>query len=74
VAAVIPVPQRSPTELALDALRLQGIFFSADSPSALINGKLTYVNQWVGSCRVLAINSTSVTFECENERRTIALK
>jgi HD-like signal output (HDOD) protein len=69
-----PVVQPSPTQLALNNLRLQGIFYSAGSPSALINGKLTYVNQWVGNCRVLAINTTSVTFECDNQRKTIALK
>jgi HD-like signal output (HDOD) protein len=68
-----PVPL-SPVELAFNNLKLQGIFFSAGNPSALINGTLTHVNDIVHTCRVSEINADSVTFEFQGKRKTISLK
>ncbi|HEX4119365.1 MAG TPA: HDOD domain-containing protein [Verrucomicrobiae bacterium] len=71
--APIPAPL-SKTDMALNNLRLQGIFVSSESRSALINGKLLYVNDVVGDCRVMGINATSVTVQCESQQRTLLLK
>jgi HD-like signal output (HDOD) protein len=84
VAKAAPLPVVAPTpvrvvlpsaaDMAFNDLKLQGIFFSAHRPAAIVNGRLTHVNESVAGCRVVAISSTSVTFEFQSHRRTISLK
>jgi putative nucleotidyltransferase with HDIG domain len=76
-AKLLPPPvvvRPSPAELAFNDLKLQGIFFSAHRPSAIINGKLTGLNEMVDACRVLEIGPTSVTVEFQSQRRVLLLK
>ena len=54
-----------------DHLKLQGIFFSARNPSAIINGRLTRVNEVVDAYRICEIGPSSVTVEFESQRKTL---
>jgi len=78
VQTSVPPPatpvQQSPEDLAFNELKLQGIFFSAGNPTALINGTLAHVNEIVHACRVSEINPDSVTFEFQGKRKTLSLK
>ncbi len=64
----------SAEDLAFNDLKLQGIFYSADNPSAIINGKLKRVSERVADFRVLDISPTSVTLEYQNHRRILSLR
>jgi HD-like signal output (HDOD) protein len=73
-SAPTPPPPLSADELAFGNLKLQGIFFSAGNPTALVNGTLAHVNDIVRTCRVSEINPNSVTFEFQGKRKTLSLK
>jgi hypothetical protein len=64
----------SAEDLAFNDLKLQGIFYSAEHPSAIINGKLMHVSQQVADCMVLEIGPSSVTVEYQNHRKTLTLR
>jgi putative nucleotidyltransferase with HDIG domain len=74
VPAPAPVALPAPAKSALDRLKLQAIFFSAQHPSALINGQMAEVNQKVAECRVLDISPSSVTLEYQHQRRTLNIR
>jgi len=68
------VKTASPSEkTGIDKLNLQAIFFSAQHPTALINGHLTSVDQDIADCRVLDITPSSVTLEYQHQRKTLKL-
>jgi HD-like signal output (HDOD) protein/CheY-like chemotaxis protein len=67
-------PQISAEDSAFKGLRLQGIFYSADHPSAIINGEMARVNQQVAMFHVLEINRDSVTLEYQNQRKVLYLR
>lgn len=69
-----PTLRPAPPKNDLDRLELQAIFFSTQRPSALINGKLTGINQLVADCKVLDISPSSVTVEHQNQRKTLTLR
>jgi hypothetical protein len=72
--APAPVAIAPHEESALDRLKLEAIFFSAQHPSALINGQLARVNQLVAECRVLDISRSAVVVEYQHQRRTLNLQ
>ncbi len=78
LTATVAVPSRLPPPAApktgIDKLKLQGIFFSADHPAALISGKLVGVNEQVGECKVLDISTNSVTLEYQHQPKTLTLR
>jgi hypothetical protein len=70
IAKAVPAAPKS----ALDKLKLQGIFYSTQTPKALINGTLATIDEEVEKCRVLDISPSSATLEYLNQRRTLTLK
>jgi putative nucleotidyltransferase with HDIG domain len=69
--AVKPAPVTKPS---FPALKLQGIFYSPQHPSAILNGTLVRQNDRVDGARVVEIKPTTVTLEFQKERRILALE
>jgi hypothetical protein len=71
--------QRSPRTYARSRndpkgpLRIQGIFYRENSPSAIINGQTVVVGDRVGPARVVAIERQSVTVEIAEQRKVLTL-
>jgi hypothetical protein len=59
---------------AFDTVRLEGIFYRADRPTVVINGKNISPGQTVDGVQVVSIEPTSVILESNGERRTISLR
>jgi hypothetical protein len=74
VPATPPPPKPSPAELAFSNLKLQGIFFSPDRPSAIVNGKLVHPHEQVAGVVVVDIGRTNVTLEYGNQRKTLFVR
>jgi HD-like signal output (HDOD) protein/CheY-like chemotaxis protein len=81
VAAVAAQPPSAPASvkpiiktLGISDLKLQGIFFSADHPSAIISGKTVQVNDHINGVLVAAIKSSSVTLRYQDQSRTLVLR
>lgn len=62
VAAVLPPP-----------LKLQGIFFNPQNPSAVVNGRSVYLGDRVGGFRVMGISPVAVTFVTGTETNVLSL-
>ena len=69
--AEAPAPAPAPAPPKPAPLRLQGILFNPQHPSAMINGKTLFVGDRLGDLRVLAIGQSSVTLA--NSARTNVL-
>ncbi len=69
-ASVQPVPQ----ELTFSDLKLQGIFFSAAHPTAILNGQMVHTKDRLAGALVVDIGRSSVTLEYKNQRKTLVLK
>ena len=63
-----------PRELSVSDFKLQGIFYSADQPSAIINGRMVHPNDRLSGARIVQISPSTVTFEYQNQRKTLVLK
>jgi hypothetical protein len=61
-------------ELSVSDFKLQGIFYSADQPSAIINGRMGHPNDRLSGARIVQISPSTVTFEFQNQRKTLVLK
>lgn len=70
----IPAAPVDPAKAALDAMKLQAIFFTSQHASALINGRMAVVNQNIEDCRVLDIGPNTVTLACQDQRRILSLR
>lgn len=70
VAKVEPV---APSKPVFPELKLQGIFYRLNNPSALISSKNVRVGDLVQGVKVIAIGRTSVTLEFKGERREMTL-
>lgn len=55
------------------ALKLQGIFYNPNRPSAIVNGKTVFVGNSVGELRVLAITREAVTLGSATQTNVLAL-
>ncbi len=66
VAVPIEVPQPP-------VLKLQGIFYSPNRPSAIVNGKTVFLGNSVGELRVLAITRETVTLGSATQTNVLAL-
>jgi hypothetical protein len=67
-AALEPKPPRT-----FPAVKLQGIAYRKERPSALINGKTMFVGEHVGEAKIIAIDPSRVTLEIEGEFRVYVL-
>jgi hypothetical protein len=57
-----------------DSLRVQGIFYRTNDPSAIINGKTVFVGDTVGAARIVAIERQSVTVQVSQERKVLGFR
>jgi hypothetical protein len=68
-SAHVDAPQAAPS-----AFKLQGIFYKATSPSAVINSKTVYVGDTIANARVKAIGRQSVTLLQDGETKVLTLQ
>jgi hypothetical protein len=54
-------------------LKMQGIFYAHQRPSAIINGQMVYVGDRVGGATVIAIDPRSVTIEISGKTQVLAM-
>jgi hypothetical protein len=73
-AAPSVVAKPVPKESGFTTIKLQGIFFSANHPSAIINGQRVEPNDRVGDVLVRDITSSTVTLEYQKQRKTFVLE
>ncbi len=81
VVTVAPTPQPpvtkvepvTPPKPAFPELKLQGIFYRLNNPTALISGKNVHIGDLVQGAKVVAIERASVTLEFKGERREMTL-
>ncbi len=55
------------------ALKVQGIFYRAKNPSAMINGKSLFVGDHVAGATIVAITADSVTVELNGAKKVLTL-
>jgi HD-like signal output (HDOD) protein/ActR/RegA family two-component response regulator len=72
--AATPVVAPAKSADAFPDLKLQGIFYSASAPSAIINGKMVYSNDKISEARVIRIGISNVVVEYRSQQKTLALK
>jgi putative nucleotidyltransferase with HDIG domain len=70
--ALAPLVAKAPAD-PLD-VKLQGIFYSVNHPSAIINGQRVEPNQRLGQLLILDITSSTVTIKYQNRVRTLVLE
>jgi HD-like signal output (HDOD) protein len=63
-----------PKVLTVADLRLQGVICSSDNPSAILNGRMIFVGEWIAGARLIEVGRTNVTLEYQNQRKTLTLK
>ena len=54
-------------------LKIQGIFYRANNPSAMINAKTVFIGDWVSNAKVVGITQDSVTVEFEGQTKVLGL-
>lgn len=69
-----PTPAATATASVAPTFKLQGIFFRATSPSAMINGKSVFVGDRVSGAQVKAIARDSITLEYEGQTKTLTIE
>jgi hypothetical protein len=77
VAAPIQTPKAAPVPAAANpspALRLQAVFFTPHSVSAMINGQTVAAGDEVAQYRVAAIGPSSVTLVSGGQTNVLKLK
>jgi uncharacterized membrane protein YjfL (UPF0719 family) len=62
------------TETAKGPLKVQGIFFRTNDPSAIINGQTVFVGDRIGAARITAIERQSVTVEIAQEKKVLSFR
>jgi HD-like signal output (HDOD) protein len=72
-AVVNNAPPQAQGEIVFPELKLSGIFFSSESPSAIINGQLVHTNENVSGVHVLEIGRSRVTVEYQQHKKTLSL-
>lgn len=64
----------APAKPSFPELKLQGIFFSADRPTAIVNGEMVSINDYLRGARVVQIATSNVVFEFAGQRKTLNIK
>lgn len=73
--AVVPVASPPPLpKPAFPELKLQGIFYLASRPSALISGKTVFRGDTVQGAKVVSIEKLSVTLEFAGENKVLSME
>ncbi len=81
--AVVTAPQSAPPlvtnaptppkTVQFPRLKLQGIVHGTARPSALINGRAYFLDEWIGRVKVVAISRDAVTLELDGVLRELSL-
>jgi cytoskeletal protein RodZ len=66
-------PAPTSTPIGWDDLRLQGIFYRLNKPSAVLNGLTVFVGDQIGEARVRKIERMSVTVELQGQIKVLQL-
>ena len=73
-AAATPTPTPTASATPVPGLKLQGIFFSANNPSAIINGKSMKVGDEADGIKVLEITQQMVRIQRAGEVHELRMK
>lgn len=73
-AVVTVAPPPPPPKPAFPELKLQGIFYLASRPSALISGKTVFLGDTVRGAKVVNIEKLNVTLEFAGENKVLSLE
>ncbi len=65
--------QPSLPQVTFPELKLQGVFYSSNNPSAIINGRLIRLNAEIEGARVVQITHSSVTLEYQHQLTKLSL-
>jgi hypothetical protein len=63
-----------PPKAAVSTFKLQGIFYRAANPSAVINTKTVFVGDHVANGRVKSISRDTVTLDCDGETKVLTFR
>jgi HD-like signal output (HDOD) protein/CheY-like chemotaxis protein len=63
-----------PVAMGLDSVKVQGIFYSANQPVVIINGKPLGVGDHLGDVQVVSISPTSVVLSSNGQKKVIKVK
>ncbi len=74
IANAAPLVKSAPQPLTFADLKLQGIFYSAKHPTAILNGTMVHPNDRVAGAVVLEIGPASVKLEYQNQIKVLRLK
>ncbi|MGC8744746.1 MAG: hypothetical protein ACP5T0_12775 [Verrucomicrobiia bacterium] len=61
------------SEMQFPQLKLNGIFYRVNNPSAIINGKLIKVGDVIDGAKIISIDKNSVTVEFSNQTRVLRM-
>jgi hypothetical protein len=77
-ASGLPQPSASlsaePPRPTVPAFKLQGIFYRAANPSAVINTKTVFVGDQIANGRVKSIGRETVTLDCDGETKVLTFR
>src|SRR5215471_15193374 len=73
VVTITATPTVAPKEIAKPAFRLNGIFYVASKPSAVVNGKTVFVGEQVNGAKVVSISRDSVTLDMNGELKIVSV-
>jgi hypothetical protein len=69
----VPVGAALVEALPPPALKLQGIFFNPNNPSAVVNGRTVYLGDRVNGFRLVAVSPVAATFASATETNVLSL-
>jgi HD-like signal output (HDOD) protein len=69
----LPPATLTPKRTTLSAFRLNGIFYTTNNPSAIVNGETVYVGEQVNGATVIRIGRDDVTLEINGERKIVSV-
>lgn len=74
VAAAVDAPTSAADEAVLSTLKLQGIFYRAARPSALINGQALFIGDQIGGAKLIAVDRQSVRVLLNGRTNVVSMK
>lgn len=72
--SAVSAPARQTSSVQFPPLRLQGIYYRANNPSVMINGRTLFVNDQVQGVTVAAIDPGSVTLVLSGRTNVLTLR
>jgi hypothetical protein len=72
IAPVAP-PSLAASSNNFPQLKVQGIFFRAKNPGALVNSKTVFVGDWIANAKVVEIRADGITVEFQGRKKVFDL-